>query len=339
MRIAQVATLSSPVDACATGSVEGLVWLLSKRLQERGHEVTVFGTADSSPPCELIGTLPGPYGSRGAPDDWQVCEWINLSRAIELSDEFDVIHTHAYLWGLPLEAFSRAPMVHTMHVVPYQASAALWRQYPSAHVTALSASQWSAFPDLHPAAIIGHGVEPSGHTFSPGPGDYLCYLGRFTPDKGVEQAIAAARTLGLPLRIAGPYNDYFAQCVEPHLDGGLVEYVGWAGPAERDRLLGGARALLYPIQAPEAFGLVLAEAMLSGTPVAAVGLGAVPELVEEGRTGAWEPPEGDFSSAVRRCLALSRQEVRARALELFSLDRMTERYEAVFDLVAQTVLR
>jgi glycosyltransferase involved in cell wall biosynthesis len=118
-----------------------------------------------------------------------------------------------------------------------------------------------------------------------------------------------------------------------------VQYVGYVDPAERDELLGGARALLYPVQSPEPFGLVLVEAMMSGTPVAALGLGAVPELVEEEVTGAWEPPDGDIRAAVTRCLALDREAVRARALERFSPDRMAADYEAVFETVTQSVLR
>lgn len=339
MRIAEVSTLSAPVCDRHGASVEGLVWLLSDRLQKRGHEVTVFATADSRPPCELVATLPAPYGQAGAPDDWQLCEWINLCRAVEASEDFDVIHTHAYLWGLPLGPLSACPMVHTMHVHPYQDSAALWRAYPGAHVAALTVHQWSEFPDLHPAAVIPHGVDPLCHSFSAKPSDYLCFLGRFTPDKGPLAAIAAARRLEMPLRIAGPYNDYYRDQVEPLVDGELVRYVGYVDRAQRDELLRGARALLYPVQAPEPFGLVLVEAMLSGTPVAALGQGAVPELVEEGITGAWEPPGGDVAAAVRRCLALERSRVRARAVERFSPDSMGAAYEAVFERVVGRVLR
>lgn len=338
MRIAQVATVSAPVCDRPSGSVEGLVWLLSERLQRRGHEVTVFATADSGPPCELVATLPGPYGESGSPDDWRLCEWINLCRAVEAADEFDVIHSHAYLWGLPLGPLSACPLVHTMHVHPYQASAALWRAYPDAQVTAISAYQWSEFGDLHPVAVIPHGVDPERHTLCSQPGDYLCYLGRFTADKGALEAIAAARELDLQLRIAGPYNEYFRQHVEPLVDGAQIQYLGFVGPRERDELLGGARALVYPVQAPEPFGLVLVEAMLCGTPVAALGHGAVPEIVEEGVTGAWEPPGGDISAALQRSFFLDRAGVRARALRRFSPEAMAASYEAVFEVALSPAL-
>lgn len=319
--------------------MEGLVWLLADRLRDRGHDVTVFATADSQPPGDLVASVPGPYGEAGAPDDWYVCEWMNLCRAVEASDRYDLIHTHAYLWGVPLQPLSACPMVHTMHVFPYEASAALWRSYPDAHVTAISTAQWANFPDLRPAAVIPHGVDPARHTFRADPDDYLCFLGRFTPDKGVVEAIAAARELEMPMRIAGPYNDYFRDHVEPLVDGESVQYVGYADRAHRDELLRGARALVYPVQSPEPFGLVLVEAMLSGTPVAALCHGAVPEVVEDGLTGSWEPPGGDICSAVTRCLELDRRDVRARASERFSPEAMAAAYEAVFERVTEPVLR
>src|ERR1039457_445842 len=111
MRIAQVSTVSAPVRRASGGSVESLVWLLTRHLKQMGHEVTVFGIAGSEPEGELVETLPGPYAESGSPDDWQLCEWINLCRAIEQSGRFDILHSHAYLWGLPLEPLARAPMV------------------------------------------------------------------------------------------------------------------------------------------------------------------------------------------------------------------------------------
>src|SRR5262245_25683899 len=179
MRIAQVATLASPVRPERSESIEYLVWLLSRELTDLGHEVTVFAAAGSEPCGELVATLPGSYGSAGCPEDWQACEWVNLCRAVEQSGRFDVLHSHAYLWGLPLERLARAPMVHTLHVSAYENEARLWSLARGACVTALSRFQWSAFPDLEPAAVIHHGVDPGRFTANPEPGDYVCYLGRF----------------------------------------------------------------------------------------------------------------------------------------------------------------
>src|SRR5262249_13465613 len=132
MRIAQVSTLATPVRRERSDSIEYLVWLLSRELTRLGHAVTVFAAAGSEVYGELVVTLPGPYGTDGSPDDWQLCEWMNLCRAVEESGRFDVLHSHAYLWGLPLERLARSPMVHTFHLGPYENEAALRALVPGA---------------------------------------------------------------------------------------------------------------------------------------------------------------------------------------------------------------
>ena len=331
MRIAQISTCASPVQKDAYGSVENLVWLLTRELTKRGHEVTVFGTAQSEVHGKMAVSLPGPYGENNSPDDWQLCEWINLCHAVEQSGCFDVMHSHAYLWGLPLESLARAPMVHTMHIVPDENSAHLWSTRPQAVVTAISKHQWSSFPQFRPAAIIPHGVDSSQFSFQAQPSDYVCYLGRFTPGKGPLKAIALARALGLRLLLAGPRDPYFREKIEGHVDGKSVEYIGFVKGEERSKLLGGARALLYPIQYPESFGLVLAEAMLCGTPVVATNLGAVPEIIDQGVTGYYVDAEDNFSDAIDKAFQLDRRKIHSRASERFSLDRMVSSYLAIYE--------
>lgn len=333
MRIAQISTLSAPVRCETGGSVESLIWLLTRELVRLGHQVTVFGAAGSEVDGNLVATLPGPYGAGGSFDDWHLCEWVNLARAVEQSSRFDLLHSHAYLWGLPLEPFSRAPMIHTVHIVPDENSARLWSMRPEACVTAISRHQWSAHPKLLPAAVVPHGLDPSQFTFQPQPADYLCYLGRFTSGKGPLHAIAAARALGVRLLIAGAENNYFREHVKPWVDGRAVEYVGYVSGAERDRLLGGARALLYPIQYPEAFGLVLVEAMLCGTPVAAMRPGAVPEIVEDGITGHLAETKEEFLTAITKCFQLDRRCIRRQAERRFSARRMADDYARVYDQI------
>jgi len=331
VRIAEVASLDTPVTKEGSASVESIVWSLSRGLTERGHEVTVFAAAGSAPIGELVVTLPGTYGEPGCPDEWQLCELMSVTAAIEQSDRFDVIHSHNYLWGMPVERFSAAPMLHTEHVLPHGDGHILASRYPQSWVTAISAYQWSDYPDVEPVATIHHGIDPADFTFQPSPEDYVCFLGRFPPQKGLRAAAAAARTACLPLRIAGPRDEFFDEHAAPVLDTDGASYVGRVVGRERDRFLGGARALLYPIEEPEPFGLVLIEAMMCGTPVVASPIGAVPELVEDGLTGCLAAPGEGLATAIERAASLDRVAVRERAVERFHVDRMVTDYERVLE--------
>jgi len=334
MRIAQVSTLAARVCQRSYGSVETLIWTMTRELSRLGHQVTIFGVAGSEADGEIVGTVPGPYGENDSPDDWHLCEWINLCEAVKQSERFDVLHSHAYLWGLPLEPFSQAPIVHTMHIIPEDDSARLWSRRPNACVTAISRSQWNAFPHLRPTAVIPHGVDASQFTLRLTPDDYVCYLGRFEPGKGPRQAIAAARAAGVRLLMAGPSSPYFREQVQPLIDGKSVEYVGLVQGVQRDQLLGGAKALVYPIQYPKAFGLVLVEAMLCGTPVAALRVGAVPEVIDEGVTGFSVESAEQLPEAIARCFTLDRRRLRQQA-ERFSVERMAAEYARLYEEVAR----
>ncbi len=234
MRIAQVSTLCTPVRRDRCGSVESLVWLLSRELIRLGHEVTVFATADSEPAGELVPTLPGPYGQAGSPGDWQLCEWINLCRAVEESNRFDVLHCHGYLLGLPLQApLEIAPGTH----VPRAARDGSGKRLATGEVSL----DHGPFPfsvervsQLRPAAIIHHGVDPDQFSFEADADDYVCYLGRFMPEKGALEAIQAARDAGVRLLLAGPLNPYYHRHIEPLVDGRAVEYVGYVTGVERE---------------------------------------------------------------------------------------------------------
>ncbi|MBN2505252.1 MAG: glycosyltransferase family 4 protein [Verrucomicrobia bacterium] len=323
--------MSAPVGRDAAGSVEAWTWLLARELSRAGHRVTVFGCGGSVVEGELVATLPGPYGAPGGLDDWQLCEWVNLCRAVEASARFDVLHAQAYLWGIPLQPFSRAPMVHTLHIAPDANAIRLWESAPGSRVTAISRHQWSGCPQLEPAAIIPHGLDIGQFPFRADPEDYVVYLGRFTSGKGSCQAVQAARAAGVRLVLAGPENAYFREKIKPWVDGRTVEYAGFVRGVDRARLLGGARALLYPVQYPEPFGLVLVEAMLCGTPVAALRVGAVPEILENGVSGYMASDAGELAGVISRCDGLDRRRIRDEAVRRFSAGRMARDYVRVYE--------
>jgi glycosyltransferase involved in cell wall biosynthesis len=331
MRIAQISTLGTPVRRDKSGSIEAHVWLLTRELTRLGHEVTVFASAGSETDGELVATLPGPYGRSGSPDDWHLCEWINLCRGVEQARRFDVLHSHAYLWGLPLQVLANKPMVHTLHVMPGPDEARLWSCTSQAHIVALSAHQWSAFPHLVPNAVISHGLDAAQFSFRAEPADYVCYLGRFNAGKGPLQAIEAARAAGVRLLLAGPQNEYYHAHIAPLVDGTAVEYIGSVTGPAREGLLGGARALLYPLVEPEPFGLVMAEAMMCGTPVVALRTGAVPEIVQEGVTGYTSGSTADLPQWLRRSFSLDRHVIRDQALARFSAREMARSHEKLYE--------
>jgi glycosyltransferase involved in cell wall biosynthesis len=333
MRLALVSTVSAPVCQHSAGSVEAWTWLMARELKLLGHEITIFCCEGSTADAEVVVSLPGPYGAPGSYDDWQLCEWINLCRAVEQSGRFDLVHAQAYLWGIPLQKLARAPMIHTLHIVPDDNSARLWESAPSTCVTAISRHQWSAYPHLHPTAIIPHGVDVSQFSFRETPEDYVLFLGRFTSGKGPLQAINTARTLGLRLILAGPENPYFREKVKPLIDGKSIEYAGFVRGKEREKLLGGARALLYPIQYPEAFGLVLIEAMLCGTPVAAMRFGAVEEIIDEGVSGFSARNPAEFEKFVSLCFALDRKRIRTIAEQRYSAELMASGYARLYEQI------
>ncbi len=198
-----------------------------------------------------------------------------------------------------------------------------------ATVTGLSHAQWSGGTGRPPTAVIHHGADPGRFTFTPAHNGYLCYLGRFIPGKGPLHAIAAARELGMPIVLAGPETPYYREAVAPHVDWREVRWIGPVDAQERNALLGGAAALLYPLTEPEPFGLVQIEAMLCATPVAATSIGAVPEIVEPGVSGCLAGTPDALAGAVRDALRLDRACVRAAAEARFSARRMAQAYVKV----------
>jgi glycosyltransferase involved in cell wall biosynthesis len=228
----------------------------------------------------------------------------------------------------------------TLHHAPSEDEVALWRMYPEAPFIAISGVQADLLHGLNVVGIVPHGVDTDHFTFREQPDDYLVFLGRFTPGKGPVEAIEVARRVGMRLLLAAAETEYYHDAVKPLVDGSQIVYVGELDFEAKVALCGGARALLYPVQAGEPFGLVLAEAMACGTPVAALDRGAVRELVDEGVTGGIFDDLDSMAAGLDAVLALDRTRVRERAVERFGILPMVDGYVAAFrTILAQPRIR
>ncbi len=332
MRIAVVGPVAQSIPPTRSGSVEAVTALLTDGLVAKGHEVTLFATGSSSTTARLHATFPLGYHEDTSLWPWELCELLNLAAAIERAAAFDVIHYQAEYAPISL-AFTRLspiPVLLTLHHAPTPPEVALWSRYPEAPFVAISAAQEQLLAGLNVVGTIHHAVDTTTFVLRTEPDDYLIFLGRFTEGKGVVQAIEVARRSGLRLMLAAAENDYYRSVIAPLVDGQRVVYAGEVDLAAKMSLLGGARALLYPVQSSEPFGLVMAEAMACGTPVAALGKGAAVELVDDGVTGGIFDSLDALVDGLPRVLALDRNGVRGRAVERFGPDRMVDAHIEVY---------
>jgi glycosyltransferase involved in cell wall biosynthesis len=325
------------VPPAGSGSVELLTWLLTEALVRRGVDVTLFATGNSRTSAHLSATFPAGYCENPDMWPWELYEMLNLAAAVERAAEFDLIHYQAayYPMSLAFARLSATPIIQTLHHSPSPPEVALWSRYREARFVAVSREQARLLSGLNVVGTVLHGIDTDAFPFRASPDDYLLFLGRFTAGKGVVQAIDVARRSGMRLVLAAPDDPFYHAHVKPHVDGDRIVYAGEVGHEQKVALLGGARALLYPVQSGEPFGLVLAEAMACGTPVAALDRGAVRELVDDGVTGGVFDDLDAMVAGLSGVVALDRASVRRRAVERFGIDRMAAEYLAVYEQVAR----
>ena len=336
LRIGVLSPPMLPIPPARYAGTERIVAALVNGLHERGHRVTLFAPGDSQVECELVPTVPHSLWATGYRDDLSSYINVTIAKAWSQVSDFDVIHSHVETMGLPFARWSPTPVVSTLHGrLDVAGHPALLDEFCDVPLVAISESQRRWSPQANWIATIPHGLDLAGAPFKSTVGSYLAFVGRIAPEKGVVDAIALARTTGLRLRMAAKVYDQrerelFAEVVAPAIDEGLVEFLGEVGPAQRDELYAGAQATLMLGAWPEPFGLVAIESMATGTPVIARRAGALPEIVEHGRSGFLVDDLLEAALAVERSRAIDRRQVRQRALGRFSVERMLDDYERVY---------
>lgn len=331
LRVAMLAPISWRVPPRHYGPWELVTSRLTEGLVARGVDVTLFATADSVTRAKLEAVCPRPL-SEDPSLDAKVWEALHIANAFERSRDADILHNQYDFLPLTYSRFVDVPIVMTIHGFSSPKILPAYERYAD-RVRFVAISDADRSPALSYAATIHHGIPFDDYPLGNGDGGYLLFFGRIHHDKGTAEAIAVARRAGLPLVIAGLVHDaaYHAREVMPHVDGQRVRYVGSVDQREGARLLAGAIALLHLVNFDEPFGLSMIEAMAAGTPVIATARGSVPEVVEDGVTGAIVHDVAEAVDAIARVARLDRRTVRDRACARFSQERMVSEYLALYE--------
>ncbi|MHC2335374.1 glycosyltransferase family 4 protein [Bradyrhizobium sp. USDA 4454] len=341
MRIAQLAPLAESVPPRLYGGTERVIAWLVDQMVELGHDVTLFASGDSRTKGKLHAVWPRALrlGQKGV-DSNAACALL-IEAIAERAGEFDVIHSHVDWLPLPVLTRAGVPFLTTMHGrLDLPGLSDVVGAFPEAPFVSISDNQRQPLPGAHWIATIPHGLPKDLFRPSYESGSYLAFLGRLTAEKGPEDAIRIARAVRMPLRIAAKIpraqTVYFKKKLEHEIDGENIMLVGEVDEVRKQPFLAGAAALLFPIDWPEPFGLVMIEAMACGTPVIAYRSGSVPEVVEDGVTGYIVDSEEQAMEAIKEAVRLDRRTVRARFEDRFVASRMAREYESRYrELVAR----
>jgi glycosyltransferase involved in cell wall biosynthesis len=337
MRIAMVAPLAESVPPRLYGGTERVVSVLTEELIKRGHHVTLFASGDSTTSADLVACSPRGLRLDKSVTDYVAYTMTQMGIVYRHAAAFDLVHNHLDYMAFATARLSATPTITTTHGrLDLPEVRRVYEDFGDQPLVAISNDQRAYLPRGAWHGTVSNAVDLSLYRFHPDAGDYLVFLGRISPEKRPDRAIEIARDVGMRLIIAAKIDavdrDYYEHAIAPVIraNSSLVEFVGEVNEQEKDALLGGAWAYLFPIDWPEPFGLTMAEAMATGTPVIAYRAGSVPEVVEHGVTGFICDTAAQMAAAVGRVGELSRRACRERVERLFSPAAMADGYEASY---------
>jgi glycosyltransferase involved in cell wall biosynthesis len=343
MRIAEISPLHESVPPKLYGGTERVVHFLTEALVDLGHDVTLFATGDSKTRAELVACAPTALRLKRCEDP--IAPHIAMiEEVIARAGEFDVMHFHTDYLGYSLARRQAVPYVTTMHGrLDTDELEPIFRTFPEAPLISISDSQRDPHPDANWQGTVYHGLPLGLYRAVPKHSGYLAFVGRISPEKRVDRAVEIALRLGMPLKVAAKIDakdrDYYEEKIKPLFANPLVEFVGEIGEGEKNAFLGGAAALLFPIDWPEPFGLVMIEAMACGTPVVAFRCGSVPDVMRDGESGFVVDTIEQAVTATARAVEMPRARVRAYFEKRFSAPRMAADYVAIFEAMLESARR
>jgi glycosyltransferase involved in cell wall biosynthesis len=344
LRIAQIAPLYESVPPKLYGGTERIVAYLVEELARRGHQVTLFAAGDSTVNVPLWAGVPKSLRLSGLDHLGAVFHLPMLSDVYEQAARFDIIHSHLDCLNFPVARFAQVPTVSTMHGrLDVRELLPIYRHYKDQPVISISHDQRRPLPEMNWVGTVYHGLPRNLLKFRSEPGSYLAFLGRLSPEKRPDLAIEIARRSGIPLKIAAKIDrtdrEYFATVIRPLLSTPGIEFIGEINEAQKQDFLGGALALLFPVDWPEPFGLVMIEALACGTPVIARPCGSVPEVLRHGISGFIESSIDDLVDAVHKVRDIPRQTCRDEFERRFTAEIMADNYEQVYYQLADMYRR
>ncbi|RJG07226.1 glycosyltransferase family 4 protein [Noviherbaspirillum cavernae] len=338
MKIAQFSPLFERVPPKAYGGTERIISYLTEELVRRGHEVTLFATGDSSTDARLVSAVDQPLRQEVGRQSWLAYYAMQLDQLAQMAHSFDVIHFHTEYMHFPLARMLGVPHVTTVHGrLDLPELMPLYKRFNDCPLVSISNSQRNPLPAANWCDTIYHGLPSDMYAFMPTGGDYFAFVGRVSPEKRLDRAIEIARACGMRLYIAAKIDQmdepYFNSEIKPLLRDPLVEYIGEVGDREKRELLEHASALLFPVDWPEPFGLVMIEAFACGTPVIAYRNGSIPEIMEDGVTGFVVTDQEAAIRAAQNIAAIDRRHCRDTFERRFTVATMAENYLRIYQQI------